>query len=297
MLEEFLKKAKAIHGELYDYSLFEYINNHTKGKIICQKHGVFEQMSYNHLLGKGCNKCGRIKTINAHKYTTEEFIKRAKLIHGDTYNYDLVDYIRSQIKIKIICGLHGIFEQLPQGHLRGMGCNECRHITVGNLLRSNKEDFVNKAKLVHNDLYDYSLFEYIHIHAKGKIICHKHGIFEQEPNSHLDGNGCSKCTHRVSKSETKWLDSLQIPLRQYSIKTAVKKINVDGYDPDTHTAYQFHGDYWHGNPETYNPSDIHPLSKKTYGYLYKETLENDKLIRESGYNLVVLWEREFKRTL
>ena len=97
-----------------------YINSKTKVKIICPIHGIFEQVSFNHLNGSGCPKCqGRNKT-------TKEFIKESKNIHGYKYNYSLTNYINSKTKVKIICPGHGVFEQLPYDHIQMQGCPKCK---------------------------------------------------------------------------------------------------------------------------------------------------------------------------
>ena len=72
-----------------------------------------------------------------------------------------------------------------------------------------------------------------------------------------------------------------------------KRTSVDGYDPKTNTVYEFHGDFWHGNPVVYNPSDINNKNKKTFGQLYQETIDKENRIRQNGYNLVVIWENDF----
>ena len=92
--EDFIKKAKAVHGDKYDYSLVEYKNSRIKVKIICPIHGIFEQAPGNHLLGAGCPDCSGRK-----RSTTEEFIQRARAIHGDKYDYSLVDYKNNKTKI------------------------------------------------------------------------------------------------------------------------------------------------------------------------------------------------------
>ena len=178
-----INNFKKVHGDKYDYSLVEYINTNTKVKIICHKHGIFEQRVLGHLEGKGCSKCkGR------HRYTTEEFINKAKEIHGDKYDYSLVEYIKTKVKVKIICSEHGIFEQTPHDHINNSGCSKCsgRH-------RYTTEEFINKVKEIHGDKYDYSLVEYINNRTKVKIICSEHGIFEQIAESHYKC-GCSKCS-------------------------------------------------------------------------------------------------------
>ena len=121
-IQEFINKAKIVHGDKYDYSLVEYLNSRTKVKIICPEHGIFEQKVNNHVNQRnGCPKCS-----GKHSYNNQEFINKAKLIHGDKYDYSLVDYKNNYTKIKIICSEHGIFEQKPNSHLSKYGCPYCK---------------------------------------------------------------------------------------------------------------------------------------------------------------------------
>src|ERR1035437_822925 len=290
---EFVKKARLIHEDLYDYSLFDYKNSRTKGKIICSAHGIFEQKPSNHCDQKqGCSKCGYLKnSITQTKFITE-FIKKAKLIHNDLYDYSLFDYKGYHKKGIILCRKHGAFQQIANDHLHEHGCPKCANVGV-----LTKEEFVRKAESVHGDLYDYSLFDYKGYHKKGIIICEKHGQFEQNPHSNLVGSGCPKCSHTISKPEIAWLDSLNIPIRQYIIQTSKRKIKVDGYNPDTNTVYQFHGDYWHGNPKKFpDPFAWNERTKCFMHDLYINTLKTNKLIKNAGYNLVVMWETDFINT-
>ncbi len=118
--EKFIEDAREIHGDLYDYSKVVYINTKSKIKIICKKHGEFDQSPYAHLRSQGCPGCSgrRCKT-------TEDFIEDARKVHGDKYNYDLVNHINSNIKVIITCRIHGNFEQMPYTHLQGSGCSSC----------------------------------------------------------------------------------------------------------------------------------------------------------------------------
>jgi len=121
--------------------------------------------------------------------TTNEFIFRSIQIHKDRFDYSKVSYVNMKSKVVIICKEHGEFLQNPNNHLNGQGCFEC----ASDSKRSNRIDFINKSKEIHNNKYDYSLIEYKSVTSKIKIICKEHGIFEQVPNSHLSGAGCPKC--------------------------------------------------------------------------------------------------------
>jgi hypothetical protein len=122
---EFIEQARKFHGDKYDYSLVEYINSRTKVKIICPEHGVFEQTPSSHK-GRGCNKCGINQAISKITCNTEQFIEKARKVHGDRYDYSLVDYVNCQTKVKIICPMHGVFEQTPSSHYKSI-CNKCHH--------------------------------------------------------------------------------------------------------------------------------------------------------------------------
>lgn len=118
----FIKEAKKIHGEKYNYSKVEYKTIFTKVCIICPKHGEFWQTPANHIWDKnGCDKCG-----GTAKLTTKEFVKKAKDIHGNKYDYSKVEYINSKTKVCIVCPKHGEFFQRPNDHLSGYGCPKCK---------------------------------------------------------------------------------------------------------------------------------------------------------------------------
>jgi very-short-patch-repair endonuclease len=151
------------------------------------------------------------------KLTIKKFIERAKNIHNNKYNYSLVNYVNSKTKIKIICPIHGIFEQSPDKHLRGQGCSKCKFDKLKKIYSSTKNEFILKSNKIHNNKYNYSLIEYINSGTKVKIICPIHGVFEQPPKDHLRGNGCSFC------GGTKKLGT------EYFIKQS-KKIHGDKYD-------------------------------------------------------------------
>ena len=117
--EEFVRRAKQIHGNKYDYSKVEYINQSTKICITCPEHGEFWQLPSQHLSGNGCSKCAGFCD------STEDFILKAKKIHGDKYDYSKVNYVSMRDKICIICPEHGEFWQYPFDHVNEHGCPKC----------------------------------------------------------------------------------------------------------------------------------------------------------------------------
>jgi very-short-patch-repair endonuclease len=125
------------------------------------------------------------------KLTTNEFIKKSKEIHDNKYDYSLVDYINSRTKVKIICPIHGVFEQKPNSHLQRQNCPICMET------KKSLKSFIVESNIVHNNKYDYSLSIYINAHTKVKIICPIHGVFEQTPNVHTTKKcGCKKCSDK-----------------------------------------------------------------------------------------------------
>jgi very-short-patch-repair endonuclease len=190
--KEFIDKAVKVHGKKYDYSLVDYENCNTKIKIICPKHGIFEQSPITHLVGSGCIKCGINERTNKITFNTKKFIDKATIVHENKYNYSKVRYKGSFIKVKIICSKHGVFMQDPSSHLFGHGCRKCSREKINYNKLTNKE-FIKRAKKIHRDKYDYTLTEYKGRLTKIKIICPKHGMFEQKPRSHLKDRGCLKC--------------------------------------------------------------------------------------------------------
>jgi len=232
--EEFIKKAKLIHDDKYDYSLTEYINAKTKVKIKCSKHGEFEQTPNGHLCKKGCSKCSNF-------LTTQEFIDRAKKVHENKYDYSLVDYKDNRTPIKIICEIHKIFEQKPNTHLAGCGCPKCGKC-------STTDEFIKKSKEIHGNKYDYSLVDYKDNKTLVKIKCKIHGIFEQKPAIHLNYCNCPDCSKEKLKSSAKYFinrskklhgDKYDYSLVDYKdCKTAVKIIckihEVFEQTPDNH---------------------------------------------------------------
>ncbi len=126
--QDFVAKAKNIHGDKYNYSKVGYINAHTKVCIICPEHGEFWQQPNNHLTGKGCPDCSMMKHKLERTKHISDFIKEATEVHQGKYDYSKVEYKNTHAKVCIICPEHGEFWQTPEHHLLGYGCSKCSHL-------------------------------------------------------------------------------------------------------------------------------------------------------------------------
>lgn len=129
---ECLRRFHEVHGDEYDYSDVEYVNKDKPVRITCRKHGAFLQSPANHWHGQGCPKCHGTGRLN-----TEEFIRRAREVHGDRYDYSQVEYVNNHTKVRIICPVHGVFEQVPMSHLKGINCPECGNVMKRETKRKN----------------------------------------------------------------------------------------------------------------------------------------------------------------
>ena len=195
--EKFIEKAREIHGDKYDYSKVKYVDYNTKVCIICPVHGEFQQKPNSHLQGCGCQKCSSLLRDNENRLTTDEFIKRAREIHGDKYGYSKFIYNGYDVKSCIICPEHGEFWQRPQGHLHGSGCPLC-----ANERRRGNKEFIDKAKTIYGDKYDYSKVNYVNSKTKVCIICPEHGEFWITPNNFLRGHNCNgKTTSKLTTDD------------------------------------------------------------------------------------------------
>jgi G:T-mismatch repair DNA endonuclease (very short patch repair protein) len=299
--DDYVVRAREIHGERFDYDhipdrflVTDYID------IRCRTHGPVRHMASRHIGGRSCRKCVRTDlAIEKKRQSAESILAEFKNIHGERYDYSKVEYVSSQTYVTIVCREHGDFVQIPTAHKRGSGCPTCGKIQSAAAIFKTQEMFVEQAKRVHGSMYDYSDTQYVGARDKLSIKCPKHGSFSQTAGVHLAGHGCPRCSGGVSRAERHWLDGLGVEIRHYAIAVpgAKRKVVVDGYDPDSNTVYQFHGDFWHGNPAIYDGELVNRRTGTTFASLYKNTQERDALIVAAGFNLVVMWEREYKNSL
>lgn len=264
--EEFIKKAKNIYGDKYDYTLTNYINKLSIIDIICNKHGVFKKRASDHLTGTGCTLCSNESLC----LTQDEFIRRAKEKHGELFDYKLTVFKKLEDKIIIICKKHGKFKQTAYNHLKG-GCLKCENESR----RSSTEEYVKKAIKVHGNKYNYDLVNYVNNDIKIKIVCKKHGFFYQIPSVHLFKHGCPKCNS--SKGElliSNFLTKNNIEFEpQKKFKTSnISKCRFDFYLPLYKLLIEYNGGQHYdsikrfGGIESLNKTQLRDQRKKDFAH-------------------------------
>lgn len=238
---QFIEKSRMIYGDKYDYSYVEYINTNQTVEIVCREHGPFLITPKNHLKGQQCKFCANIQKSTNMKLTTEQFIERAKRVHGELYDYSSVEYIDNHTPITIMCKEHGPFKQIPTNHThRKSKCPICSK------RYSNTKMFIEKATLFHGNTYEYTKVNYMTAKIPVTIICKTHGEFKQTPNTHIHGkSGCPVCNHSKGELEIKkFLDISKIEyISQHKIWIGDSKYpyRLDFFVPTLNVAVEYDG--------------------------------------------------------
>lgn len=248
-VKEWIESCRKIHGDKYDYSLVKYTNARDKVDVICHEkdewgneHGVFSIRACNHSSGTGCPICGK-----RYQMSKDEFVRKAKQVHGDKYDYSDTVYEKSTKKVEIRCPEHGIFSQVAASHLSGAGCPKCNHG-----VKYTKETFIERAKEVHGDYYDYSKVVYSGAKTPVEIICPRHGSFLQTPDAHNRGCGCSLC--KSSKLEDIVSNRLKKDFIHFEYNSKILELGnqtVDFYLPTKKIIIECQGEQ-HYNPIKFN---------------------------------------------
>lgn len=270
--EVFLERAPKIHENKYDYSKVQFENLDEFVKIICPVHGEYLQRAKVHIRGYGCPMCGGSK-----KLTTEEFAEKANKVHENKYDYSKSKYVNTSTKVCIICPEHGEFWQIPNNHLLGTGCPKC----AGKY--NDLEFFIERARKVHGDKYDYSKAEYIATNEKVCIICPEHGEFWQTPSGHMNGQGCPSCNQKHLERD------VMLFLKRHKIKFEVQKsfpwlryvrpLHLDFFLPEYSVAIECQGGQHFKAVEFYGGEEM-----------FNNTVERDtikkKLCEEHGIQML-----------
>ena len=249
--EQFIEKAILIRGDIHIYDKVIYNGNKEKIEIICKEHGSFWQRPDSYLTKKtDCPKCAQIKREKSNTKTIEYFVK--KLTNN---GIEFVNVINSR-KVELNCKKHGSYVQNIYNTLNGSKCPKCAEINRCKKCRfMNNGIFVERSENIHGKKYDYSLIDYKNTHTKVKIICPKHGIFEQAPYSHMAGNRCPKCKSIISKPEIEVQDFVKS--LGFKIITNNRKIlngkELDIFIPSLNKAIEFNGTYYHYSKKHFVP--------------------------------------------
>lgn len=277
--DEFIERALQKFGSIFDYSNMSYTDYNSPVAVVCKEHGEFEVTPFLHLLypSGGCCECRKeIQSASIRKMTTEQFVEQAISVHGNKYDYSNAKYTSGKKTVSIRCIKHNIwFDILPKFHLKGKGCQLCeqeeiaiyeegkneaiqrrsdyRKIQAEKRKRSKElikgrppknytwESFVNLAKLIHGDEYDYQFVEkeFVNVNTPVTIICKRHGAFPQKPRKHMMGQGCPRCIGRMRTTESFIEEALEVHKGHYTYDKA-KYVNPE--TPVTITC-KIHGDF------------------------------------------------------
>lgn len=246
--EEFVRRAKLIHGDTYSYDQTIYINQKTPMKIFCNKCKVyFLQLPTNHLRGKGCKTCAIKKVHDKQRKPLEKFIFEAKKVHGNKYDYSEVNYYNNRDKVKIYCNsCNTYFWQAPDKHLARQDCPCFKLKKMHNKLKGSLQDFIEKAIFLFGNKYDYSKVDYYNSTTKVLLKCNKcNKTFYITPANHLRGRGCPYC--KQSKGELqieKWLNKnkiLYIIQKRFMDCCDKNPLPFDFYLPDYNMCIEFQG--------------------------------------------------------
>ena len=256
--EQFIKEAEEVWGkDKYDYSLVDYKGALKKVKIIYDG-VVFEQTAVQHLKGLSPEK-------NLNK---DNFIRKAKMKHGDKYDYSQVRFINGNTAVMI--GYQGIFYlQKPYHHLSG-NCPENINLAIKKTIKK----FISEANLIHDYKYNYDKSEYVSNQTITIITCPIHGDFSQRPLSHLQGNGCPSCSEsKGEKIISKYLDKKEISYyRQHKFHDCknIHQLPFDFYLPKYRMIIEFDGKQHHqpiehfGGIEAYERLKLNDKIKNDY---------------------------------
>lgn len=241
-----------------------------------------------------CKECGREKAAAKHVHTTSKrraywdqatFIAAALARHAGRYDYSRVAYVNAHTPVAIQCPEHGEFLQSPTNHMQGKGCPRCAAEAFGRRSRSSLEEFVQQARAVWGDRWDYTETKYTGARTKLAIKCPEHGVFWQTQSNHLDGKvGCTKCNHMASKGEAAVFRFLSNLTRaEQRNHTVIKPKELDIYLPDVKLAVEYCGEFHHSH------KDAEDERKNKYKH-YQKYLE----CKARGIRLITLYETEWK---
>lgn len=249
-----------------------------KVSFFCPEHGKQSVRLSALKTGVGCGVCNTLKGLENRKLSLEEFLARAKAVHGDRYDYSKSVYKSTQTDIEIVCKEHGAFWQNTYHHMKGSGCPRCFFDSRSEVFLP-FTTFLSRAVEVHGDRYTYSDTGYTGVNSEVEIRCKEHGVFLQRGSDHLAGCNCPICAGIGSEGQRQLTDFLRglgvEVLENYRI--GLGKHEVDCYIPEAKLAIEYDGLKWHS---TLHRPKTHALNKRN-------------ALESSGVSLVRIFEDEW----
>ena len=218
--KDFVERARLKWGDRFGYDETVYVSMYEKITVRCLEHGLFEITPKNFLGGSrhGCNECANESMRRRFRQSTSEFIERAVQVHGARYDYSTAKYKNANSPVSIVCRKHGQFIQRASHHLKGHSCPRCSGVG-----RYTTERYVETARSVHGNRYDYSRVRYKHKNQMIEIGCPSHGFFKMRAGNHIhQASGCQKCANEVRN------DSTRLDTRAFVEKS--RRLHGDKYD-------------------------------------------------------------------
>lgn len=150
---------------------------------------------------------------------TLKFIEKAAAVHGNKYNYELVEHRGARVKVSILCKKHGEFQQRMDSHLSGAGCKKCVADMIRTETTSTTEEYIDKLKAIYQDrlLFDKTIF--VRSKANVTVTCPEHGDITGTAHLLLMGHGCKVCNRNKRK----------LPLSTFILKSNAVHFNKYDY--------------------------------------------------------------------
>ena len=307
--DEFIKRCKERHNNFYDYSLVDFKDLKSRIDIICPKHGQYSLVAVNHMNGSRCKQCRLemeslsdkqkkyyewLKSGELRRICNKEWLERIENNKGDLIIEKMPVKLQGTSIIHYRCNKHDYSNSCSaKAFTRNkFNCRICSNEFVSDKFAISVHEFIEKAKAIHGDYYDYSRVNYVNCTTKVEIICQFHGSFHQIPGNHINGKqGCPRCFrefrqpdifYKVSSQEIKlqeWLSSKNITF-EASNRNKIYPLELDLFLPDYNLAIEVNGVYWHSigfKDEHYhiNKLDVCSQNNITLLQFYDTEIDND----------------------
>lgn len=221
--EQFVDKAKKLYGDVYDYSSVNYVNMHTPVIIIDRDGNSYSIVPMIFLNGTFRRK-KRIKDTKTERGIL--FIEKSKKIHGNKYDYSKVSYINARTRVKIVCPIHGDFEQKPYHHVSGVGCPYCNRSLgeekVEKVLKDYNIKFLKQHKLKNENIFCVNNYFYVDFFIPTQNI-----VIEYNGQQHYQATG-----YFGGEKKLQYTKERDMALRQYCKEHGIKLIEIPYWDYD-----------------------------------------------------------------